>query len=216
MTASLREALERATSTTAAGGAGEALEQELEELDALTRQPVEADLGALAVLQEPGEVPLLGTDLSSAAYPALLWNGERFERLGTRWNARLAFVALTAAQPGAPSTSLARAVRTGGAVRGLWPPASPPGAAAGLTTDVVCAAVCAALAAGVAAEELEPVAELAAGLLLVTATEPDADTSHLQAGHALAAGWLAVQLHHCGVVAAPGTSADVLTTREPS
>lgn len=191
---------------TAAGAAAE--------LETLARAPVDADLATLAAQQEPGPVPLLGTPKSTAPYAALLWNGGRFERLDVPWGTRLAFVAVTAQGAPAFGESLVPAVEAGVALRALWPPPAAPEAVAALTADAVSAAVCAAVATGLGGADLAAVAELASGLMVVGPTVGDPRLRALQAGHSLAAGWLALQLHLCGLLAAPGTAEEVLLTRE--
>jgi hypothetical protein len=219
MPLSLTEALEQATTSAAAApGLSDATAWATAaraDLEALAEQSVDADLVGLVTQQEPGPVPLLGTGNTAAPYPALLWNGERFERLGVPWHTRLAFVAVTAASPARLSQEdLAGALQAGVAMRTLWPSPPPPTAVAGLTTDTVSAAVCAAAATGHSGAQLAAVAELAAGLMLVSPTPSDPELHGVQAGHSLAAGWLAVQLHLCGVLAAPGTAEEVLSMRE--
>jgi hypothetical protein len=217
MPASLTEVLARvAAAAQAAAALPDGLVDELAELGGLVHRPVDADLRAVVPQQDEGQMRLVGTALSASAYPALLWSGERFHRESTRWSARLAFVALTIAGIDAPKTALAPAVRGGETFRTLWPPAVPTAAHAGLTTDAVSVAVCAALASGISEEGLESVVELAASLMLVTATVPSPELAGMHAGHSLAAGWLAVQLHRCGVVEAPGTVTEVLSIREAS
>lgn len=179
----------------------------------LTAADTDGDLAERAARQEHGDTPLLGTQLRTHPYPALLWNGERFERLGARWPARLAFLAVVAAGPAPDRPRLARSVQLGESVRLLWPePSAAP--VAGLTTDSVAAAVCAAAAAGLPDHELGFVAEMAAALMLVTPRVHETRVQEIHAGHALASGWLALQLVRSGVVAAPGTAAEVLGTRD--
>jgi hypothetical protein len=179
----------------------------------LAEAPTDQRLAEIAAHQDMGDTPLLGTRFRAQTYPALLWNGERFERLGAPWPARLAFMAGVAAGETADRFRLTRSVQLGESLRGLWPqPAEAP--AAGLTTDSVAAAVCAAVAAGVEDSALEAVAETAASLMLVTPAVLTADLRESGAGHALASGWLALMLLRSGVVAAPGTSGEVLQTRE--
>lgn len=197
----------------APGGSLSGLAGARAELARLDTADVDGDLRAVAAHQDAGDVPLLGTTLRAGTYPALLWNGERFERLGVAWVTRLAFVARAAAPEG-HEPDLAHAVGVGVAVREGWPGADPRDAAAGLTTDTVATAVCAAAASGVRDRELERVADLAAALMLVTPTQVTPGLAGLLAGHSLASGWLAVQLHGCGVLAAPGTAEEVLNTRE--
>lgn len=184
------------------------------DLETLAWAPVDADLATLATQQEPGPVPLLGTPNTTTPYAALLWNGGRFERLDVPWPTRLAFAAVTAQGAAAFGERLVPAVEAGVALRALWPPPAAPGAVAALTADTVSAAVCAAVATDHAAADLAAVAELASGLMVVGPTVSDPRLRALQAGHSLAAGWLAVQLHLCGFLAAPGTAEEVLLTRE--
>lgn len=183
------------------------------QLAELAMAPTDHDLAEIAEHADVGDSPLLGTRHRAQAYPALLWNGERFERLHAPWPARLAFLAGVAAGEAADRNRVARSVRLGESVRGLWPqPAET--ATAGLTTDSVAAAVCAAVAAGVEDSALEAVAETAAALMLITPAAPSAELREMHAGHALASGWLALVLLRSGVLAAPGTAAEVLGTRE--
>lgn len=175
-----------------------------------TLEPDE-ELTALAARQVPGPTPLLGTPHTAATFAALLWNGERFERHGLPWGARLLFLARVCA--GEPD-GVDAAVRAGKSMRDAWPPSRPSNPVAGLTTDAVASSVCAAVACGLDDEAVQQVTELAASLMLVTPTEPSRELAGLHAGHALASGWLAVQLHRSGVVAAPGTLSEVLATRE--
>ncbi len=217
MPASLTVVMARvAGAAQAAAALPDGLVDELAELGGLVHRPVDADLRAVIPRPDAGHIPLVGTALSAPAYPALLWNGERFHRESTRWSTRLTFVAMTIAGMDAPKTALAPAVRGGETFMTLWPPAAPAAARAGLTTDAVSVAVCAALASGLSEEDLESVVELAASLMLVTPTVPGPELAGLLAGHSLAAGWLAVQLHRCGVLEAPGTATEVLLTREDS
>ncbi|HET7400087.1 MAG TPA: hypothetical protein VFJ94_16350 [Intrasporangium sp.] len=221
VSAPLAEALDAAL--TVAPPAAEAILADAQaQLAHLGRLGPDPDLSELAPQQDPGDTPLLSTPHTASTYPALLWNGERFERLSAPWAARLAFLARVAAGDAAEPVRLARAVWAGEVVRRLWPPAPEGPARAGLTTDSVAAGACAAVASGIEGDELAAVAELAAGLMLVTPVDvgagaPAGATPHLAglaAGHCLAAGWLAVQLFRCGVLAAPGTALEVLATRE--
>jgi hypothetical protein len=210
----LTEALERATAGAAASASRAVAARARADLASLAEQRVDIDLAVLATQREPGPVALLGADVTAAAYPALLWNGERFERLGVAWATRLALVALTSAGAEMSGERLGAAIEAGVAVQRLWPPPLPAGAVAELTTDAVSAAVCAAAAIGHTGPDLAGVAELAAGLMLAGPAVGTSQLDGLQAGHSLAAGWLAVQLHLCGVLAAPGTAEEVLSTRE--
>jgi len=182
------------------------------ELSRLAHAATDLDLVERAMHQEAGDTPLLGTSLQTHVYPALIWNGERFERLQATWPARLAFLVLATAGKDFGRSRSARAITVGEAVRRNWPqdPESP---VTGLTTSSVGAAVCAAIAAGVPDDDLEAVAEVAAAVMLVTPVRPTAEVRESHAGHALASGWLAVQLFRSGVVAAPGTAAEVLGTQ---
>lgn len=209
----LAAALEQAVSG-AAGASRPPCSATGAELETLARAPVDADLATLAAQQEPGPVPLLGTPHSTAPYAALLWNGGRFERLDVPWGTRLAFVAVTVKGATEFGESLVPAVEAGVALRALWPPSASTEPVAVLTADAVAAGVCAAVASELGRAELAAVAELAAGLMVVGPTVEDPRLRALQAGHSLAAGWLAVQLHLCGLLAAPGTAEEVLLTRE--
>jgi hypothetical protein len=182
------------------------------ELERLSEVVTDRDL-ALADRQAAGDTPLLGTSSRTDPYPALLWNGERFERLDATWPARLAFLTLATAGGSSDHQRAGRAIQVGEAVRRSWPD-DPTNPVAGLSTASVAAAVCAAIAEGVADDDLEMVAEIAASLMLVTPLRPAAGIRESHAGHELASGWLAVQLFLAGLVAAPGTSSDVLKTRE--
>jgi hypothetical protein len=141
-------------------------------------------------------------------YPDLLRAGELFHHEDTPWPERLAFLArVVGAGPGAE----AAAVRAAQEVRRLWPPEPSGQVVARLTTDSVASAVCVAVASGLFPDEVENVAELAAGLMV--ATPAGAELSGPQAGHALASAWLALVLHRSGVRAAEGTADEVLATR---
>lgn len=211
MPTTLADALSAALRTSESASEGELAQAEAE-LSRLAGAATDPDLVELAERQEAGDTPLLGTSLRTQVYPALLWNGERFERLRAPWPARLAFLTLATTGEGFDSPRSARAIAVGEAVRRSWPQ-DPEDPVADLTTSSVGAAVCAAIAAGVPDEDLEAVAEVAAALMLVTPLRPTAEVRESHAGHALAAGWLAVQLFRSGVVAAPGTAAEVLLTR---
>lgn len=211
MTAALAAALALATGKDHAVNSGSDLDEEESALAALTALEPEEDLQATAAQKDPGPTPLLGTPHTAETYSALLWNGERFERYGVSWGARLLFLAR--ASGGRPDRAAA-GVRAGEAMRATWPPESTTTPVAGLTVDTVSSSVCAAVSDGLEGEAVEQVAELAAALMLITPEAPSSELAGLHAGHALASGWLAVQLHRSGLVAAPGTSAEVLATRE--
>jgi hypothetical protein len=206
----LAAALALATGDAAFASASDLQEAEsaLAALAALAPGP---ELEALAAQGDPGSTPLLGTPHTAETYSALLWNGERFERHGVHWAARLLFLARASA---VRQDRVAVGVRAGEAMRTTWPPTPTAAPVAGLTVDTVASSVCVAVAGGLHGEAVEQVAELAAALMLITPAEPGSDLAGLHAGHALASGWLAVQLHRSRVVAAPGTSAEVLATRE--
>lgn len=211
MTAALAAALALATGNDLAVNSGSDLDEAESALAALTALEPDEDLQATAAQKDPGPTPLLGTPHTAETYSALLWNGERFERHGVSWGARLLFVAR--ASGGRPDR-VAAGVQAGEAMRVTWPPEPTTTPVAGLTVDTVSSSVCAAVSDGLEGEAVEQVAELAAALMLITPAAPGSELAGLHAGHALASGWLAVQLHRSGLVAAPGTSAEVLATRE--
>jgi hypothetical protein len=216
MPASLTEVLAKVAVAARSAGPTGGLVDEVAELERIAHRPIDAALEVVVPQQDQGHARLLGTALTAAPYAALLWNGERFHRESIRWSTRLTFLALTVVGPDAPDAALTPAVRGGETLRQLWPPAPSSLVTAGLTTDVVSAAVCAALASTISEEGMASVVELAASLMLVTPTVPSSQLAGMHAGHSLAAGWLAVQLHHCGVVGAPGAATDVLAIRELS
>ncbi len=211
MPTTLADALSAALRT-AGSGSDEQLARAEAELSTLARATTDPDLAELARRQEAGGTPLLGTSLRAQVYAALLWNGERFERLDAAWPARLVFLTLSTPDGGLDRERMARAIAVGEALRRTWPqdPESP---VADLTTSCVGAAVCAAIAGGIPDADLEAIAEVAAALMLVTPVQATVQVRETHAGHALAAGWLAVELYRSGVVAAPGTAAEVLHTR---
>jgi hypothetical protein len=152
---------------------------------------------------------VLRTALASGpTYPDLLRSGELFHHNEIPWSERLAFLARAV---GAAPDAEAAAVRAAEVVRRLWPPEPSGQVVAGLTTDSVASAVCVAVATGLSPDEVENVAELAAGLMV--ATPAGSEPSGPQAGHALASGWLALVLYRSGVRAAEGTADEVLATR---
>lgn len=200
----------------AAGESGdETLRSRLSDADsllaALAHRAPSAELHAMADLAEAGPIALLGTPHTASTYAALFWNGERFHAEHVPWTVRLLFLARTMTPE--PDRHAA-AVAAGEAVRSTWPPPPSGVVAAGLTVDTVAAAACTAVALGLDAAAADEVGELGAALMLVTPAEPSASQVALYAGHALASGWLAAQLHHAGLVAAPGTATEVLATRE--
>jgi hypothetical protein len=211
VTAALAAALALATGNDLAVSSRSDFDEAESALAALTALEPDEDLQATAAQKDPGPTPLLGTPHTAETYSALLWNGERFERHGVSWGARLLFLAR--ASGGRPDR-LAAGVQAGEAMRATWPPEPTTTPVAGLTVDTVSSGVCAAVSDGLEGEAVEQVAELAAALMLITPAAPGSELAGLHAGHALASGWLAVQLHRSGLVAAPGTSAEVLATRE--
>jgi hypothetical protein len=216
MTATLAEAVTAALEGTRATPAQQRatfLESQ-EDLRRIAALEPDADLRALAERQSPGDAPLIGTASTTDAYASLLWNGEWMERLGVPWRTRLVLLAQIAAGEPAPESDLGAALGAGETMRLLWPPAAAPHPVAELSYDTVAAAICAAMASGIPNGELTSLAELAAALMVVAPSQGHLAPHGLNAGHSLAAGWLAVQLHRCRVLAAPGTGAEVLSTRE--
>lgn len=143
-------------------------------------------------------------------YPELLALGERFEREGLSWRDRLS--ELLQLLGTAPSGRDA-AVSHGLVVRNGWPHRGAD-ALADLTGDSITVASTLAAAQAEPEEALQAIADLAAGLMLVTPVHSSDAVRTLHAGHALASGWLAVHLFHAGVRAAPGTREEALATRQ--
>jgi hypothetical protein len=177
----------------------------LRALDRLAATPPDDDLGAWAVrIAAPdGALPLPGTGLRAAPYPGLLWAGERCARAGLGGDVVLTLVGLAAgAEHGRCAADLSRAVHAGLAVAAeiedrisqVARPAALP------TGGVVPAATCAAVLAGVAPADLPAVLDLAGSLMAVT--PPDGPPGPW-AGHAGAAGWLAVRTWTSGLVGMP-------------
>ncbi|MHA6616122.1 hypothetical protein [Pseudonocardia sp. DLS-67] len=169
----------------------------LEALERLAATPPDADLGAWAarIATPDGAVSLPGTGLRAATYPGLLWAGERCARAGLGQDVMTTLVGLVvAAEHGRGAADLSDAVRTGLAAGEAVRPAALP------TVGVVPAAVCAAVLAGVPPADLPAVVDLAGSLLAVTA--PDGPPGPW-AGHAAAAGWLAVHTFTSGLVGMP-------------
>jgi hypothetical protein len=163
-----------------------------------------------------GSVPLLGANGRSAAYPGLLWNGDRCLRAGMGPSAVLTLVGLVIGQDDdADAARLVQGVRAGMAIRDsrLWAgrPVIAPTASA--TTDVISTAACAAVSAGMGLCDVTKVLDLAGSLMIIKPTSPvgSAEMSGPWAGHALAAGWLAVQLHRAGVSGMGGGLEHTLT-----
>jgi len=178
----------------------------LRELLRLKAIPLEVDLAvsALRIAVTGGDVPLLGTDLRSAPYPALLWNGARCSRAGMGPAAALTLVALVVGQNDeAGSSRLVQSVRAGLAIRDSrsWPGERVVAPTAAATTDVISVAACAAVSAGMGSEDVSKVLDIAGSLMTIKPARPVGSTemSGQWSGHALAAGWLAVQLHRAGV-----------------
>jgi hypothetical protein len=164
-------------------------------------------------------VPLLGTGLRAAPYPALLWNGARLHREGAPDDDGLVLVALASSAGEATGSDVERAVATGLAVAAGLPDVIGSGPLTGRPTvgvpsvGVVAAAACAAVAAGAETSELGPVLDVAASLMVV---QPPVGGSPrqagLRAGHCLAAGWLAPQLLGAGLIGMAGALAHTVAT----
>jgi hypothetical protein len=184
----------------------------LRALDRLAATPPDGDTVAWAVriATTDGAVPLPGTGLRAATYPGLLWAGERCARTGLGADGVLALVGLVAgAEHGRSAADLSRAVHAGLAVAAevgqrvaeVARPAALP------TGGVVPAATCAAVLAGVSLSDLPAVLDLAGSLMAVT--PPDGPPGPW-AGHAAAAGWLAVRTWTSGLVGMPDGLAHTL------
>lgn len=167
-----------------------------------------ADLRAWAqrIGTPSGRLPLLGTGLRAAAYPALLWNGARLHRAGAPEDDGLVLVALAAAPPEADAADVERAVAVGRAVAAGLPGVIGAGPVTGLpTAGVVAAAACAAAARGTDPSGLQPLLDVAAALMVVR--PPAGGTPReagLWAGHGLAAGWLAPLVVGAGLTGMAG------------
>jgi hypothetical protein len=186
----------------------------LRALERLAATPPEGDLSAWAVrIATPdGAVPLPGTGLRAATYPGLLWAGERCARAGLGADAMLTLVGLAAgAEHGRSAADLRRAVHAGLAVHAeieqrvaeVSRPAALP------TGGVVPAAMCAAVLADVPPADLPAVLDLAGSLMAVA--PPDGPPGPW-AGHAAAAGWLAVRTFTSGLVGMPDGLGHTLAT----
>jgi hypothetical protein len=177
-------------------------------LERLAVSPPEADLAAWAarIATADGAVTLFGTGLHAAPYPGLLWAGERCARAGLGVEVMTTLVGLVVgAEHGRSPADVSRAVHAGLAVAGE---VARPGSLA--TVGVVPAAVCAAVLAGVPDSDLPAVLDLAGSLMAVA--PPDGPAGPW-AGHAAAAGWLAVHTFTSGLVGMPdglGHTLDVL------
>ena len=161
-----------------------------------------------------GRLPLLGTGLRAAAYPALLWNGARLHRAAVPEDDGLVLVALAAAPPEADAAGIDRAVSAGLAVAAGLPDVVGDRPGTGVpTVGVVAAAACAAVAGGTDVSDVGPVLDVAASLMVVR--PPDGGTPReagLWAGHCLAAGWLAPLLLRAGLTGMDGALAHTVAT----
>ncbi|MFD2092962.1 hypothetical protein [Blastococcus deserti] len=159
-------------------------------------------------------MPLLGTGLRAAAYPALLWNGARLHHAAAPEDDGLVLVALAAAPPDADAADVDRAVAVGRAVAAGLPGVIGDGAVtASPTIGVVAAAACAAVAGGTDPSGLGPVLDVAAALMVVA--PPVGGTAReagLRAGHCLAAGWLAPRVLGAGLTGMPGALTHTVST----
>jgi hypothetical protein len=153
-----------------------------------------------------GRLPLLGTGLRAAAYPALLWNGARLHRAAALEDDGLVLVALAAAPADADAADVDRAVSVGRSVAAGLPAVLGDGAGtARPTIGVVAAAACAAVARGTDPSGLGPLLDVAAALMVVG--PPAGGTPReagLRAGHCLAAGWLAPRVLGAGLTGMAG------------
>jgi hypothetical protein len=172
---------------------------------------VPADLAswAGAIGGPEGPLPLLGTGLRAAAYPALHWNGARLHRAEAPDSDGLVLVALAAAAPGTDAAEVERAVTAGLAASAALPAVVGDGPVTGRpTVGVVAAAACAAVAGGTDPSLLRSVLDVAAALMVVR--PPDGGGRHeagLAAGHCLAAGWLAPRVLGAGLTGMTGALA---------
>ena len=195
------------------------VEEGLRDLERLNTMPLDADLAAWArrIAITGSAEPLLGTGLSAAPYPALLWNGERASRARSGPSAVLTLVGLAVGRgDGAASARLGQGVTAGLAIRdtSTWPGERAVAPTAASTTDVICAAACAAVTAGMELEDVANVLDIAGSLMIIkpASSVGSAEMSGLWNGHALAAGWLAVQLHRADVSGMSGGLEHTLTT----
>jgi hypothetical protein len=203
LSAALADAAARALAEHAGGWAP--VSGPLRALERLAATSPDADLSAWAarIATPDGAVPLPGTGQRAAPYPALLWGGERCARAGLGVDAMLTLVGLASgAERGRTAADLSRAVHAAIAVAGEFdrrvaevarPVALPTG-------GVVPAAVCAAVLAGVPPAVLPAMLDLAGSLMTVA---PPAGPPGPWAGHAAAAGWLAVHSWTSGLVGMP-------------
>lgn len=185
----------------------------MDALTALRNAEVPDDLRrwgeTLACVNAP--VPLLGLGVRAATYPALLWNGARLERAGGRDVEALTMVGVVSGPNDMAAEHLLRAVRAGFAVaQGLSHPDVP---IAVPTAAAVAAAACAAIAADSARDDVAEILDLAGTLMVVGPPRGDALLERsLRAGHALAAGWLAVRLMKTGIVGVPDGLSQTIST----
>ncbi|WP_433616539.1 hypothetical protein ACQP2P_15045 [Dactylosporangium sp. CA-139114] len=178
----------------------------LTELSALPAP--EPDLAAWATRTgtPDGAFPLLGASTRAETYVALLWNGERCRRAGLGLDAGLTLVGLAVgAEHGRSAAELSDALADVLAARASV--AAPPSPVAGLSTDVLAAAALAARLAGVPAAQEPALLDLAASLMVITPPGPSAEPV---AGHALAAGWLALRARQAGIAGMAGGLAHTL------
>ncbi|GAA5133455.1 hypothetical protein [Pseudonocardia adelaidensis] len=177
----------------------------LRALERLAATVPDADLGAWAhrIATPDGAVPLPGTGLRAATYPGLLRAGERCARAGLGADVVLTLVGLVAgAEHGRSAADLSRAVRAGLAVHAeieqriaeVTRPAGLP------TGGVAPAAMCAAVLAGIPPADRPALLDLAGSLMAIT--PPDGPAGPW-AGHAAAAGWLAVHTFTSGLAGMP-------------
>ncbi len=161
-----------------------------------------------------GRLPLLGTGMRAAVYPALLWNGARLHHAAATDDDGMVLVALAAAPPDTDTADVDRAVSVGRAVAaGLPAVLDDSGETARPTIGVVAAAACAAVAGGTDPSGLGPALDVAAALMVVG--PPAGGTPReagLRAGHCLAAGWLAPQVVRAGLTGMAGTLAHTVFT----
>jgi hypothetical protein len=188
----------------------------LTRLGTLASAPVPRELRAWAeVIGAPaGPMPLLGTGVRAAAYPALLWNGARLHHAAAPDDDGLVLVALAAARPDADAADIDRAVTVGRAVSAGLPGVLGDGAVtASPTIDVVATAACAAVAGGTDPSALGPVLDVAAALMVMS--PPSGGTPReagLRAGHGLAAGWLAPRVLAAGLTGMAGALVPTVST----
>jgi hypothetical protein len=161
-----------------------------------------------------GHLPLLGSGLRAAPYPALLWNGARLHRADVPEDDGLVLVALAAAGRDADAAEVDRAVAVGRAVAAGLPSVIGGGPLTARPTEgVMAAAACAAVASGTPLSRLDPVLDVAASLMVVAPPDPAGPAeAGLRAGHCLAAGWLATQVLRAGLTGMEGALAHTVTT----